>query len=175
MDNILLIYATTDGQTHKISSQIKKEISSHNQCVKQVSLDNVNTVALEHFDKIIIGASIRYGKHHKDVYQFVSQYSSLLASKKSAFYTVNAVARKTNKNNSLTNPYLIKFIKNITWKPKLTEVFAGKVEYSKYKFFDKHMIRFIMWLTNGPTQLNSCTEYTDWNNVKLFAAKICKM
>ena len=48
-------------------------------------------------------------------------------------------------------------------------VFAGKIDYPKYKFFDKYMIRFIMWMTNGPTNISESFEFTDWSKVDDFA------
>ena len=66
-------------------------------------------------DKVVIGASIRYGKHQPEVYDFISEHQSLLEDRPNAFFTVNVVARKPEKNTPDTNPYLIKFLKQISW------------------------------------------------------------
>ena len=63
---------------------------------------------------------------------------------------------------------MLKFLKNTNWEPKSLAVFAGKIDYSKYKVLDKIMIRFIMWLTDGPTNISNVHEFTDWNRVELF-------
>ena len=34
------------------------------------------------------------------------------------------------------------------------------------------MIRFIMWITSGPTNMNESYEFTNWNQVKKFAQEI---
>jgi len=52
------------------------------------------------------------------------------------------------------------------------EVFAGKIDYPKYNFVDKHMIRFIMWMTKGPTNTNNTYEFTDWKAVEDFATNL---
>ena len=36
----------------------------------------------------------------------------------------------------------------------------------------KHMIRFIMWMTKGPTDLNGTFEFTDWDDVDAFARRV---
>ena len=92
--------------------------------------------------------------------------------KRQAFFNVNAVARKEDKNTPATNPYLIKFLKKVAWKPSLLEVFAGKISYPKYHFFDKHMIRFIMWMSKGPTDPSKVFEFTDWKKVESFGKKV---
>jgi menaquinone-dependent protoporphyrinogen oxidase len=34
------------------------------------------------------------------------------------------------------------------------------------------MIRFIMWMTKGPTDTSATFEFTDWNKVDDFAAQL---
>jgi len=51
-------------------------------------------------------------------------------------------------------------------------VFAGKIDYPQYKFIDKQMIRFIMWMTKGPTDINGTFEFTDWEKVESFAKEL---
>ncbi len=174
MSEVLIIYATTDGQTKKICSRIKQIIESIGNNVTLTSIKD-NNEDLTQFDKIIIGASIRYGKHSKDVYSFFNQNQSLLENKVNAFFSVNVVARKSDKNTVDTNPYMQKFLTQINFKPQLLEVFAGKIDYPKYKFIDKNMIRMIMWMTKGPTDLQSTTEFTDWDKVLEFSQKIIKL
>ena len=53
----------------------------------------------------------------------------------------------------------------------MLDVFAGRVDYPSYSFFDKHIIRLIMIITNGPTDITKSYEFTDWNKVKNFAKK----
>ncbi|MBK5206232.1 MAG: menaquinone-dependent protoporphyrinogen IX dehydrogenase, partial [Polaromonas sp.] len=74
-----------------------------------------------------------------------------------------------------TNPYLLKFLKQISWKPKQLAVFAGKIDYPKYSFLDRLVIRFIMWMTKGPTKRDAVVEFTDWHQVEAFGRLIGNM
>ena len=168
---ILILYSSTDGQTKNISQKIK-EILSHKNDVELTSIESSFNLNLDSFSKIIIGASIRYGKHKKEVYSFIKINKKILDKKKNAFFSVNVVARKKEKNTPNTNPYIKKFLKITNWKPDLIDVFAGKIDYPNYSFFDKHIIRLIMFITNGPTDLNKSYELTDWIRVKNFAKEI---
>ena len=136
-----------------------------------VSLDNIKSIELDFYDLIILGASIRYGKHKLEVSNFVLNNKEFLESKKTAFFSVNAVARKDNKNTPESNPYILKFLKQTNWKPDYVEVFAGKINYPKYNLIDKYIIRFIMWITKGPTNIKNVYEFTDWAKVDHFASK----
>ena len=130
------------------------------------------SINIKDYDTVVIGASIRYGKYREEIFEFIKENEELLNSKDNAFFSVNVVARKENKNKPETNPYLIKFLNNISWQPKIVDVFAGKIDYPNYKFLDKYAIKFIMWITKGPTDTSKVYEFTDWNRVKSFAEKL---
>ena len=130
------------------------------------------SINIKDYDTVVIGASIRYGKYREEIFEFIKENEELLNSKDNAFFSVNVVARKENKNKPETNPYLIKFLNKISWQPKILDVFAGKIDYPKYKFLDKYAIKFIMWITKGPTDTSKVYEFTDWNRVKSFAEKL---
>ena len=171
MNSTLIIFSTTDGQTKSICNRIASIIENNN-LVNIININDVADINLSSFDQIIIGASIRYGKHHPDLYQFIKENKAVLDLKKSSFFSVNVVARKPEKNTAATNPYMQKFLKLADWEPNDLSVFAGKIDYPKYGFIDKHMIRFIMWMTKGPTDLSGTYEFTDWNKVDAFANQL---
>ena len=168
MSNILIIYSTTDGHTKTICERIKKFLINGN-FVELLSLEDAKKVDLYNFEKIIIGASIRYGKHSRELYKFINLNKNILDQKKSAFFSVNVVARKPEKNTAETNPYVNKFLKISKWKPNKISVFAGKVDYPNYNFFDKYIIKFIMFITKGPTDTSQSYEFTDWSKVDDFS------
>ncbi len=175
MEKIVLLYHTTDGHTVEICEAIKQEIDTDKNEITIVSLLKQPNFDISSFDKVVIGASIRYGYHHKVVFDFIKKNQDLLDQKKNAFFSVNVVARKPEKNTAETNPYLQKFLGKITWKPKLLDVFAGKIEYPKYGLFDRVMIQLIMRMTKGPTDKTQTYEFTDWNRVKSFGKKISEL
>ena len=167
-NRIGILYATVDGQTLKICNELVKTLQKNNINVELFSIDNFNE-DVSSFKKLIIGSSIRYGVHNEKIIEFINTNKATLDTIKTAFFSVNLVARKPEKNKPETNPYVIKFFKTIDWKPTIVEVFAGMLDYKKYKTFDRIMIQFIMWMTKGPTDKNTKIEYTNWEKVKLFA------
>ena len=65
-----------------------------------------------------------------------------------------------------------KFLELSNWKPKKLGVFAGKIDYPKYGFFDKQIIRLIMFITKGPTDTSQTYEFTDWEKVEEFSKQL---
>ena len=171
--NAILIYSSTDGQTFRISEYVKEK------CKANISFElkpicDVKNISLNEYEIIIIGASIRYGKHSSEIAKLVKDNLDVFNNKKTAFFSVNAVARKPGKDLSFNNPYVIKFLNKTKWKPNIAAVFAGKIDYPKYKFIEKMIIRFIMFITKGPTDISKSYEFTNWLKVDEFAAELNK-
>jgi len=173
-DKTALLYSTIDGQTLKICNTLVEVFKKNNQHIELLSIDNFN-VEVTDYNKFIIGSSIRYGVHHEKIIDFINTNKPKLDTVKTAFFSVNLVARKPEKNKPDTNPYVVKFFKKIDWKPTVVEVFAGMLDYKKYKPFDRIMIQFIMWITKGPTDKNTKIEYTNWDKVAKFGEELCKL
>ena len=168
----LVVYSTTDGHTREICERLQHVIEQNGHSVTLRAIDDVQTLD---FDKIILGASIRYGKHHKKVYEFIAAHAQLLAEKPNAFFSVNVVARKPAKNEPDTNPYVRKFLREIPWQPQQVAIFAGKIDYPRYRFWDRQIIRLIMWMTKGPTDPNAVVDFTDWSQVEAFGHRVSEI
>ncbi len=109
MANILIAYSTTDGHTKRICERLGQVIEEQAHKVTLAFINDEPDIELDPFDIIVIGASIRYGKHRPQVYQFIRKNRLVLDSKPNAFFSVNIVARKPEKNEPETNPYLKNF------------------------------------------------------------------
>ncbi len=167
----LIIYSSTDGQTKKICEVIKNNFDNK-KFVEIFSLEDAFNININDYDQIILGASIRYGNYKSNLFKFIKYNLNILDAKHSAFFSVNVVARKKEKNTTETNPYIKKFLKKTNWRPKKIEVFAGKVDYPNYNFFNKLVIKFIMFMTKGPTDTCQSYEFTDWEKVKEFSRNL---
>lgn len=174
MSNILIIYSTTDGHTREICLRLQEILQQEANTVTLVSIADDPQIDLSPFDKIVIGASIRYGRHSRQIADFINRHAKTLDAKPSAFFSVNLVARKPEKNQPATNPYLKRFLRQISWKPKILAVFAGKLDYPRYNAFDRTVIRLIMWVTGGPTDPEAVVDFTDWQEVEAFARLIAQ-
>jgi len=131
MKSTLIIFSSTDGHTLKICERIMG-FEKNKDDSQIASISEAEHINISEFKRIIIGASIRYGKHKPDLYEFIESNLDEISSKENAFFSVNVVARKPEKNTPETNPYVKKFLLKTSWKPRSLEVFAGKIDYPKY-------------------------------------------
>ncbi|MXV37910.1 menaquinone-dependent protoporphyrinogen IX dehydrogenase [Flavobacteriaceae bacterium Ap0902] len=168
-----IIYSTVDGHTHKICKHLHKQFQNAQIESELYAIEAFNQ-DISSFNTIIIGASVRYGYHNKNVIEFINTNKENLNQIKTAFLSVNLVVRKPEKNSPETNPYFIKFMNKIDCKRDFIDVFAGKLYYPAYPFFDKLMIKLIMVITKGSTDTKTPIEYTNWDRVNSFGNKIIK-
>ncbi|EKT52955.1 menaquinone-dependent protoporphyrinogen IX dehydrogenase [Providencia burhodogranariea] len=164
----LLLHSSTDGQTKKIILKIAEQLRSMGRQCDIRDLNTEKNLNISAYNKVLLGASIRYGHFNKVLMRFAITHQSQLNSLKTAFFSVNLTARKGGKDTPETNVYTRKFLEKSPWQPTLTSVFAGALFYPQYGWFDKTMIRFIMKMTDGPTDPSTEIEYTDWEKVNKF-------
>ncbi len=168
---LLILYSTVDGHTKNICEYINKKLKNKKN-ITISSLEDSIKFNLIQFDEIVIGASVRYGYHRKNVYDFIRKNKSTLNNKKTVFFSLNLTARKPEKNTADTNPYVYKFLKKIKWEPTVKDVFAGRLDYPKLDTLNKFAILFIMVITNGPKDTSKTYELTDWKRVDNLIKKI---
>lgn len=92
MAKALFLYSSREGQTKKILNYIKEEMAEFDCDIRD--LHTIGDVEFAEYDKVLIGASIRYGHLNKKLYQFIERNLMQLQSNKVAFFCVNLTARK---------------------------------------------------------------------------------
>ncbi|MGF1907833.1 menaquinone-dependent protoporphyrinogen IX dehydrogenase [Vibrio kasasachensis] len=175
MKKALFLYSSREGQTIKILKHIEAQLSDY-QC-EIVDLHQVANIDFSTYERVLIGASIRYGKLNKKLYQFIESNLEQIITHKVAFFCVNLTARKEDqgKDTPEGSVYIKTFLRSSSWQPCLIGVFAGALYYPRYAWFDKMMIKLIMTLTGGETDTSKEVEYTNWEKVTLFADKFKEM
>lgn len=171
----LLLYSSREGQTRKIIERIAAQLAPF-ECDIQ-DLHTVGDIDWAAYDKVLIGASIRYGRLNKKLYQFIERNLTQLQRADAAFFCVNLTARKEDqgKDTPQGSVYVQTFLKKSPWQPDVIGVFAGALYYPRYRWFDKMMIRLIMTMTGGETDTSKEVEYTNWEKVTQFAKKFKNM
>ena len=89
----LILYSSRDGQTKKIAEFMAQYLKG-----EVVVSPLMEEQDLQGFDRVIIGASVRYGHFNKQVYRFVERHHELLNEKSAVFFGVGLTARKEGKD-----------------------------------------------------------------------------
>ncbi len=174
---IAVYYATHDGQARRIAEHICGRLAESEPlsppqdiAVAKPTPKEIATASL-----IVLVAAVRYGRHLPEADQFLASYRSLASPPPLALASVNLTARKPEKTTATGNAYLRKTIARHGLTPALAVAFAGRLDYRRYSWRDRQIIRFIMLLTGGPTDPDTNVEYTSWDAVSEFAARIAEL
>jgi menaquinone-dependent protoporphyrinogen oxidase len=172
-----LVYATRDGQSRRIATRIAERLAEQGLSVVPRDLATAVPSAEDLARAPLVAAvlAVRYGKHLPEGLQFITNYRACAAPPPLALASVNLTARKPGKDTAEGNAYLRKLIERNGLKPARATAFAGRLDYPRYRFFDKQIIRFIMLLTGGPTDPTVTVDYTSWRAVDEFAGRIADL
>jgi len=175
--SISLYYATHDGQSRRIAEHISRRLAEGDIIAppQDVAAAPATQADLAAASVVVLVAAVRYGRHLPEANRFLATYRSLSSQPPLAFASVNLTARKPGKTSATGNAYLRKLIAHNKLTPALAVAFAGRLDYRRYGWLDRQIIRFIMLLTRGPTDPDTCIEYTSWHAVDEFAARVADL
>jgi menaquinone-dependent protoporphyrinogen oxidase len=174
---MLLCYATRDGQARRIAERIADRLDACGIRVLPHDLAVAVPTAAELAESrlVVVVAAVRYGRHLPAAERFLAAFRDLLARAPLVFVSVNLTARKPDKDTPEGNRYLQKTLRRHRLQPALAAAVAGVLDYPRYGWFDRQIIRLIMKMTGGPTDPRSCTEFTEWPAVDAIAARIAEL
>ncbi len=172
-----LFYATRDGQSRRIAERIASRLAERG--ISSLPRDlaagvpTAQELAEEPLAAIVM--AVRYGRHLPEGEAFLAVYRALRDPPPLVLLSVNLTARKPGKDTAQGCAYLRKSIARHRLTPSIATAFAGRLDYSRYGWLDRHLIRFIMMLTGGPTDLATRLEFTAWNVVDDVAGQIADL
>jgi menaquinone-dependent protoporphyrinogen oxidase len=172
-----LFYATRDGQSRRIAERIAKRLADDGIPALAHDLAGASPTpsSLTGARLVVVVAAVRYGLPLPEAEQFLAGYRKLREPPQLVLLSVNLTARKPGKDTVEGNAYLRKSIKRHRLAPVLALAIAGRLDYSRYGWLDRQLIRFIMKLTGGPTDPATCIDYTPWGVVDDIALRIAAL
>lgn len=169
--NILILFATKEGQTEKIAHFMAEVIRHHGHHVTtQLGEHLPKDFNTERFDAAILGGSIHMNKYPGYLRKFVIANRDWLDQVPSAFFTVCMAIHSVDKKEQVAARSLGEnFVKKTHWQPKMMETFAGAVKYTQYGMITRKIMQLISKKEGGNTDTSQDHEYTDWDAVTRFA------
>jgi menaquinone-dependent protoporphyrinogen oxidase len=170
MSSILILFATTEGHTARIAERIAQCLRGKGHKVEIHRADAIPAgLEQEGYDGVIVGSSIHYGHHPGFLSALVRRFRTALTAQSSAFFSVSLSAGGPGAKPEAARRYLEKFLHQVDWHPPQTATFAGALQYSKYGVFKRLLMRMIVGIAGGDTDMTRDYEYTDWKAVDRFA------
>jgi menaquinone-dependent protoporphyrinogen oxidase len=171
MTRILVLYGTTDGHTAKVAAALGDTLQAQ---VGDVDLVNVVDAGprAEHYDAIVVAASVHAGGYQDAVGQWLRTNAAALNERPTAFVSVClAVLQKDPKVREQVMATIDTFTRECGWRPGMTKAVAGALLYRQYNWIKRWMMKRIVRKAGGDTDTSRNYEYTDWNDLRTFAAR----
>jgi menaquinone-dependent protoporphyrinogen oxidase len=168
--HILIIYATSYGQTAKIALRMRDQLVAEGHAVEVANVDDMPpSPDLSAVDGVIICGSVIRGRHSRRLEAYVAQNRNLLHDVTSAFCSVSGSAGSSRpEEREEAERMLERFLHDTAWRPTMHATFAGAMAFTKYSWLVRWMMRRISAKEGGPTDTSRDHELTDWASVEAF-------
>lgn len=168
--NVLIVYATTEGQTRKIAQHMYRTIedAGHEVTVSDCS-DRSNNIDVTRFDAIVLAASIHEKKYQSVMYEFITDHLEQLNSKPLAFVSVS-LAITLASGEAEARRYVDELIEETGLQPDAVHLAEGAIRYFQYGKAEAATIDLIVF--KGQKKMpkrDGNPEYTDWQALEEFA------
>ncbi|PLX36226.1 MAG: hypothetical protein C0606_16135 [Hyphomicrobiales bacterium] len=168
MADILIVYASLEGQTRKICCRTANKLQrqGHNVSVLDAHTDGEMPDAI---DGAIIAGPIHYEKHDDKLVQFLADHKDRLAAIPTAFVTVSLSAgSKDQKERDAAKAITNDLLDHVGLAPAMKLQAAGAVHDDKLGFFKRMMLHRILRQKGVTPDASGHTEFTDWKSCDAF-------
>jgi menaquinone-dependent protoporphyrinogen oxidase len=129
------------------------------------------TPAPNGYDAVVVAASVHAGRYQRSVRKWVRAHAALLTGTPAAFVSVClGVLQHDPKVDGDLRAILERFVAETGWRPSVAKFVAGALPYTRYGWLKRALMKRMVARAGGDTDTRRDFEYTDWNDLRQFAA-----
>lgn len=172
MHDLLIAYASTEGQTRKIARHMAGLAREQGHRVTELDCPAARKPTdLRGYDGIILGASVHQGTHQKSAVACARRFHAQLASVPSAFFSVSLEAALLGEDHqNAAHDYLTSFLADAGWEPDVSRCMAGALRNTEQDFLRRLVMKLISRRQGPGIGGAGDHEFTDWDDVRRFVA-----
>lgn len=160
---ILIVYATTEGQTAKVARFAFDRLVAAGHSVALVPAAEASGVDPGGFDGAVVAGSVHGGRFQKEVIGWARAEARRLDTVPTLFLSVSLAAAGDDAEDWAGLWACIdRFIEETGWTPGRVEHVAGAFRFSEYDFFKSWAMRWIAAQKDHGAPAGEDREYTDW-------------
>jgi menaquinone-dependent protoporphyrinogen oxidase len=168
---VLIAYHSGEGQTAKISERIASVLREQGHDVDVTSVESAPLP--DDYQVVVIGDPIHATHHSHAMIDYIRRHVAVLNERPSAFFQVSlASANPDDEHTAAAHELVQKLLDDTGFEPDIVGMFAGALVYTRYGWFTRRMMRFIVKREGGDTDMTRDYEYTDWQAVDEFATHV---
>lgn len=160
--NIVILFETGEGQTHKIVEVISGQIRAvaHNVTLVDTS-DKIANLSLHSADKVILAAPVHERRHPKNFEAAISSANQDLAARPTLMISVSLKAAFPE-GLLEAQDYLTEMKMRTGFEPSQEALVAGAVRPGSYDYFQSQIVRHVLLAGHNAELTDRAKEFTDW-------------
>ena len=177
MKNVLVLYATREGQTEKVATRIATHLQHLGNEVLLVNAgDSAATRKLDPstFDLLVFGASMHAGGLERELIAYIGRHRETIEAHARSIFLVllSAAAKDPQLRERWLADARSKLHEQTPVRFDDAELIAGALAYSKYSWPMKWIMQRIARQAGEGTDVSRDYEYTDWQQVERYARRL---
>ncbi|WP_421725608.1 flavodoxin domain-containing protein [Bauldia sp.] len=166
---VLICYGTTEGQTRKIAEFVADIVREKGHEAALFDASDVSALEPSRCQAAILAGSVHMGRYQGALVHHIRDWHERLNGMPSAFISVSlAAAGDDPHGRAEIDETAQKMLRDSGWLPKATLHAAGALRFTQYDFFKRWIMRAIARQHQSDVDVHSDTEYTDWDDVRVF-------
>ncbi len=163
MQDVLVAYATVEGQTGRIASFIRDEVEKTGRRATLFDVsDETATAPLDGVDTVILAAPVHQRRHPNDFEVFVAGNRDALAARRTLMISVSLSAAFPEGVEE-AGEYLTEMKMRTGFEPDAEALVAGAIRTSQYDYFATQVVRHVVLRGRDPGIAEGEHEFTDWD------------
>ena len=163
---ILIVYATTEGQTRKIARFAADHLTGKGHSVELLHAEDAEDAVPGDYGGVILAGSIHAGHYQAPLVDFAKANAAALDRVPNLFLSVSlSAAGRDAKDWEGLGMVLDAFKERTGWTPARVEQVAGALRYSQYDFLRYWAMRWIASQRGQRHDHDEDVEFTDWEKL----------
>ena len=160
--NVLIAYASTEGQTRKIANFIADHIRRRGHKAKVFDTSStLQDADVNEFDKVILAGSVHQQKHQDCLEIYVAAKRKKLEARPTLFVSVSLAAAFTDTQHEAKR-YMNEFLSELGWQPSRILAVAGAVRHDEYGYYREQILEHVVLDGSHLDDIKGDREFTDW-------------
>ena len=167
---VLVVYATTEGQTRKIAERIQARLAGAGHAPTLVDATQAGPrTDPAAFALAILAGSLHAGRYQAALVDFARRNAAALNAGESAFVSVSLSAAGDDPDDWAGLARCVETFRSETgWRAERLHHAAGAFRFTRYDFLKSWAMRFIAYRRGESVDPHADAEYTDWDALDAF-------
>ncbi len=160
--NVLVIYATIEGQTGKIARFVSEELEKLGHTAVLIDANEPSEISFEQVDAVILAAPVHERRHPQNFEALLSAHAADLATKRVFFLSISLNAAFPEGMEE-AGEYVTEMKMRTGLDPEREMLVGGAIRIDQYDYFAMQVLQHVVLRDKDYKPGEGRNEFTDWD------------